>query len=489
MRRVVLVVSFIAALVAVPRTGEALLPPLLSGLLGGTVTTVRVDPNGDLGPVNTDLVGFNWRVGGEAIAPTRPGVVRMWSVDFSRITTAPGVYDWSVPDTEIDAIRAMGATPMIVLIGRPSWSPLPGSAGYEEAVRAAVQRYGVDRVPAGAEPAWFESGNEPEFPPTSHGQFLTDLPLDAAAQARAVAAVEAANPAPGGHAGAATQRWGGPGALFPDPAAVEVFVLGAALGGRNPDYLSWHAYTNQPLFGPDGSERDDPLSQLAYSLLRGTNPLASPLLIGAGVEVMKVLAALVTAPDGDPPDLVLSEWHLSSGGLDRRHDTHEGAAHTLAGLVELQTHGAAAATFFASVDRHCPQVPGPDPRCGDFGIATADGDPKPAWWAFDWWHRLAGTDGGARVVPLAGPSPLEGFWGLASRDVDGTVRVLLTSFSALAPSARTVRLAGLGPVGAGATVRYLDDPSGVEPAAEPLGADLVVRLPANSAALVELPPG
>lgn len=456
------------------------LPPIISGLLAPLTATTTVSVGGgDLGPVNGDLVGFNWRAGGQVVAPLGPRLVRIWSVDFSRITPAPGVFDWSGPDAEVATIRAMGAIPLIVLVDRPPYADVPGSPGYEDAVRAAVQRYGVDLVDtaAGQTPAWFESGNEPEFPPTSHGQFLTDLPLDAAAQARAVRAVEAAT--------GVTQRWGGPGSLMPDPVAVELLAAGAALGGRAPDYLSWHAYTNQPLLGPDGVEGTDALSVLGQALLGGTNPVATPLVIGLGAEVMRLTAALHTAPDGDHPEIVLTEWHLSSGGMDRRHDTHVGAAHTLAGLVELQTHGVDAAAFFAAADRHCPQPPGPDPRCGDHGVATADGQTKPTYWAFDWWRRLA--SGNARALPVAGSSPLTGLWAFASRSDDGTVRILLSSFSALLPADRTVKLAGVTHR-PGATIRRIADAGGAAPAAQPLPANLTVSLPADTAALIEIPP-
>jgi hypothetical protein len=357
----------------------------------------------------------------------------------------------------------MGAAPLIVLVGRPRWSPDAGSAGYEDAVRAAMERY------EGGTPApWFESGNEPEFPPTSHGQLLTDIPLDAAAQARAALAVEQQ----GGHV-----RWGGPGALFADLVTLELFAASGAAAGRTPDFLSWHSYTNQPLLGPDGSEFSDPASAAAYEALKGSNPAASPVIIGLSTDLVKLIAKGFTAPDGDPPDAVLTEWNLSSGGLDLRNDTHVGAAHTLASLIELQTHGADAATFFASVDRHCPQpADAPDPTCGDWGTATADGVRKPVWWAFSWWHRIAGT-----VVPLTGSTPADGFWAVATKD-DSTLRIVLASFSVAEPKSRTVRIDGVTGTG---TVEHLQADGPAAPTSSPF--DGVVVLAANDAVLVEIP--
>jgi hypothetical protein len=265
--------------------------------------------------------------------------------------------------------------------------------------------------------------------------------------------------------------------LFADLVTLELFATSGATAGRTPDFLSWHSYTNQPLLGPDGSEFSDPASEAAYEALKGSNPAAGPVIIGLSTDLVKLIASGFTAPDGEPPDAVLTEWNLSSGGLDLRNDTHVGAAHTLGSLVELQTHGADAATFFASVDRHCPQaVDGPDPTCGDWGTATADGVRKPVWWAFSWWHRMAGT-----IVPLTGTAPEDGFWAFATRD-GSTLRVLLTSFSVADPKARTVRIEGAGATG---TVEHLQPDGPAPPTSSPF--DGVVALAPNDAVLVEIP--
>ncbi len=459
----------IAAAAIVLALLTALAPP--TAAQSDEPTTVTVDVTSDIGTVGTDLSGFNWREGGSAVGPLEPGLVRMWSVDFSKITTAPGVYDWTLPDRHVAEIRAIGATPLIVLVARPPWSPGAGSAGYEAAVKAAMTRYGVDQRPTGARPTWFESGNEPEFPPTSHGQLLHDVPLDAAAQARAVLAIEAA----GGQI-----HWGGPGALFADLVTIESFAVAGEAAGRTPDYLSWHSYTNQPLLGPDGSEFTDPASAAAYEALKGTNPVASPRIIGLSSELVQLMAAPFTAPDGEPPDAVLTEWHLSSGGLDLRHDTAEGAAHTAGGLIEAQRSGTGAAQFFAAVDRHCDQPDdAPDPMCGDWGTASADGVRKPVWWLFDWWGSMAGTT----VLDLSGDDPEGGLWALAARDGD-IVRVLVTSFSVATPTDRTIALDVGAPV-ASATVSRLSTSGPDAPTTAALEA-LTFDLPANRPVLIEV---
>lgn len=435
-------------------------------------TTLTLDPTVTAGSVNHDLGGFNRRDGVEAVGPLDPSLIRLWSVDFSKITDAPGSFDWSVSDAEIDQIWAMGAAPLIVFVGRPPWAPDAGSAGYEQAVTEAMQRYGVERRPAVSPPAWFESGNEPEFPPTSHGQLVHDVPLDAAAQARAVHAVEEA----GGEV-----VWGGPGALFADFVTIESFAAAGAAVGRTPDYLSWHTYTNQPLLGPDGAEFDDPASAAAYEVAKGTNPLATPRIIGISADLVELMAAPFTAPDGEPPDAVLTEWHLSSGGLDLRHDTAEGAAHTVGGLIELQAAGAGAATFFSSVDRHCDQPSdAPDPMCGDWGTASADGVRKPVWWAFDWWRQFDGD-----VIGLGGAAPEDGLWAVAARN-DDTIGVLVASFSVADPIDRHIELAPGAGIGAAKLWRLAE--SGPQPpTVEPLDPGAIAfDLPANRTVFIEL---
>nr|MBA2607500.1 hypothetical protein [Actinomycetota bacterium] len=283
------------------------------------VTELRVS-----GPRNSalkpNLVGFNWRAGGQAVAPLRPGLVRTFAVRLARISPLRGVLDFTAADAELDAIAATGATPVVVLIERPPWDPGAGSAGYESVVEAVVRHYIVDRPVVGHAPVWFESGNEPEFPPASHGQLPPELAADVAAQVRAIARVEA-------ETGVAA-TYGGPAALFADPPVAAAFVAVARAAGRLPDFVSWHTYTNAPLLGPDGPEdRSSPAAVAAWQALHGINPAASPIILGTGIDVMRAAVTGALLPGEKAPSLLITEWNLSSGGFDKRHDTFVGAAH------------------------------------------------------------------------------------------------------------------------------------------------------------------
>jgi hypothetical protein len=435
-------------------------------------------------PIEPRLVGFNWRAGGQAVAPLHPGLVRSFAVRLARISPAPGVLDFSAGDAELDAVEATGAIPMIVLIERPPWDAGAGSAGYELVVEAVLRHYLVTRPAAGHRPVWVESGNEPEFPPTSHGQLPQELADDVAAQVRALVRVETGA---GVHA-----RYGGPGALFADPAIAALFVAAARNAGRVPDFVSWHAYPNAPLLGPDGPEdRSSPEAVAVWQALHGINPVASPTILGAGIDVMRAAVTAAMLPGEPTPELLITEWNTSSGGLDRRNDTPVGAAHTVGSLIEMHTRGLDGSTFFAAVDRHCSD-PAVNPTgatfCGDWGTASASGVHKPVWHAFDLWQTMAGP-----TRSVAGADPNAGLWAIAADDArTSTTRVLAASFSVSQPVDRTLRIAlPAAAVPRNARVRHIDTahPSAAAERLAPLGAGATsvdVDLPANSVVLLEL---
>ncbi|MEY2397672.1 MAG: hypothetical protein QOJ00_846, partial [Actinomycetota bacterium] len=442
------------------------------------VTELRV--SGPAGAaLQPNLVGFNWRAGGEAVAPLRPGLVRSFAVRLAQISPAPGVLHFGAADAEIDAISATGATPVVVLIERPPWDPAAGSPGYESVVAAVVRHYLVERGAAGHPPVWFESGNEPEFPPTSHGQLPSELAADVAAQVRAIRRVEAD--------AKVSVSYGGPAALFADPAVAAAFIAAARAAGRLPDFVSWHTYTNAPMLGPDGPEdRSSPAAVAVWEALHGTNPAASPTVLGAGIDVMRAAVKAAMLPGEATPALLITEWNLSSGGFDARNDTYVGAAHTVASLIEMQRRGLDGATFFAAVDRHCsnPDVnPSRAQFCGDWGTASATGARKPVWHAFDLWRMLKGP---TRTV--TGADGASGLWALAADDA-GTTRIIVASFSVATPTDRQLRIAiDAQDRPRAVVVRRVDaDHSTAAPTASVLAAradSIDVALPANSVVMV-----
>jgi hypothetical protein len=181
--------------------------------------------------------------------------------------------------------------------------------------------------------------------------------------------------------------------------------------------------------------------------------------------------------DRPPPALLLDEWNLSSGGFDRRHDDHEGAAFVAGVLAEMQAAELDGSSFFRANDTRTTP--------GDHGLVFVDGERKPAWWTFWLWQRL-----GSVRVAVDGTD--EGLWAVAARD-PGRVSLLVASFSASQPQSHAldVGFEDLPFTPRSATVRRIDGDHASAAAAEPLslstGGDSVqLELPAQAVALVEL---
>src|SRR5437868_3171198 len=107
-RRCATVALAALALLTVARPARA--APAIVDLQLGPATGPPIDPH---------LVGFNWRAGGEAVAPLHPSIVRSFGVHLATVSPTPDVLDFAAADAELDAIDATGATPLVVLIERP----------------------------------------------------------------------------------------------------------------------------------------------------------------------------------------------------------------------------------------------------------------------------------------------------------------------------------------------------------------------------------
>jgi len=74
--------------------------------------------------VHQDLTydGYDWRRarGIDAAASIHAQISRN-SLLWSRIEATPGTYDWSIPDSVVDSLRARGIATLFVVVGSPSW--------------------------------------------------------------------------------------------------------------------------------------------------------------------------------------------------------------------------------------------------------------------------------------------------------------------------------------------------------------------------------
>jgi hypothetical protein len=375
-------------------------------------------------------------------------------------------------------VRAVGGEPLVILSYLPAW--LGSNANGRDPTRVrpsdldAWQRLVHDvvlRLATAPAPALrFEAWNEPDIP-----LFWQDTPtawVDTVERsARAVAAVEAET--------GLDLQFIGPATAVPDPVYVEPFLARFRDPSLPLDGVSWHYYGNYPFFGPDGAEF--PVTEPIQPLLGRPNPLASPMAYGEQIGFMRAMVEVGLAGAGRPlPPLVLDEWNLSAAGFDLRHDTHEGAAFAAGVLAEMQHAGLDAAAFFRANDTR--GVP------GEHGLVTTDGRRKPAWWTFWLWRHQAGTE-----VVVGGEDRPAGLWAVGAID-DDRATLLLSSFSASAPTARTIELTvkGFNVSEAAVSIRRIDAGHPSADVAEPVAADgEVVRfeLPAQSVVLLELLPG
>jgi hypothetical protein len=439
-------------------------------------TSLTIDAGGDLGPVNRDLVGFGWHAGGaplSAVGPLQPKLIRV-DASLQDVSPAKGVLELDKLRSQVAEVRAIGAEPLVILSYMPAWLGEPNAYGrdptkvppadmaaWEQLVHDVV----LDLATAAAPARRFEAWNEPDVP-----IFWQDTPEawadTVSATGRAIARVEQET--------GLDLAFGGPATAFPDPVYLATFLNRFRDPALPLDFVSWHYYGNLPFFGPDGTEFAE--TEAIQPVIGQRNPLASPSSFGPQVELMRqwTTAALAGA-DRPAPQLLLDEWNLSSGGFDRRHDDHEGAAFAAGVLAELQGAGLDASSYFRANNTRT--------TVGDHGLVFVDGRRKPAWWTFWLWQQLA-----ARRVAVTGAE--EGLWATAATEVD-RVTLLVSSFSASQPGARTldVEVKGLAWTPAAATVRRIDVDHPDAVMAAPLaidGAKVRLELPAQAVALVEL---
>lgn len=398
----------------------------------GAPARVLVDVDRPTGPTNGGLLGVGWNNGDlERIAPLRPPLVRIDSRLESTVP-APGVYALDAVLDRVARVRAAGGEPLVILYGMPRWLGEPRAAQcapiaffapdgcnpvlvapadftvWEEVIATVVHTLATADAPA----YQFESWNEPDllvfWHDTREAFFET-----AAATHRAVQSVAEATGLP--------LEIGGPGssgtALIADYAR-EIVRRGLPL-----HFVSWHWYANYPFLGPDGAEGliDPPL----YEALAGVNPDATPAVYGDQARQVRAALQPILAGSGQDPELLIDEWNLSAGGLDRRHDSHEGAAFVAGSLIEMERAGLDRAAYYRSIG---------DREPGDWSLVAPDGTKKPTWWVFHAFERASGT-----LLEVAGDDPESGLWARASRR-GRRIDVLLASFRAAGGLDRQVTL-------------------------------------------------
>ncbi len=419
---------------------------------------IVIDTDARIERVNRNLLGVAWNSGDiERLAPLRPDWVRI-DAFLGQRSPAPGELDMDPLLDSVARVHAAGGEPLVILSYMPEWLgapraegctvPLFGSAcspnrvapddldAWERLIEDVVRILATANPPARR----FEVWNEPDLPVFWHdsSEAFLEMALRTHRAVERVAREIGLDLEVGGPAVSL-----GIGLLPEGPPFVSLaqYVEAVRDAGLPLDFVSWHWYANLPNLGPDGAEFSD-LPGSLYDLLAGINPLTTPTTYGKQIRAHRELLDTLLGGTGLAPELVIDEWNLSGGGFDLRHGTNEGTAFVAGSLIEMEKAGLDRGLYYNAVGGFSP---------GDWGLATQDGARRPTWYLLRAWQKMRGWR-----LALTGDDPAGGLFARAVRR-GRRVDILLSTFRAVDPSAREVKIELSGQCRAGwAVVRHVD---------------------------------
>jgi len=431
----------------------------------GAPVTVQVDTADSGRALNEGLIGTNQPVTGAGETAAAQAMSAL-GVDWARTdmlldasyNCATGAWDPTALDARVQADRAMGGTPELIVdyspscmttFGRSSEPPNGGSYGpwvslVERAAFHEISAHGV-RI--------FEVWNEPDNPEFWEGTEADYLQMyRVTAEAIETAAQEAGVPV-------GDVIVGGPGLLFSDPTWLGPFLTYVSVNHLSLGFVSWHYYGNYPSIGPYDEGTVDVPPELPGNPPYWYNPFTRAQTYGYQVKFVQQLLAGYPALH---PLTVIDEWNLDAG-YDPRADTAYDAAFAAAVLDSVQSAGLDRMAFFRVAD----DQPG---TLGNWGMLFADLSPKPVYSTFAFWHQLAGQQLGVALSPdQTATDPVGRVGAVASAAAGGDVRVLLYNYAPYDPTGGygttdpnpydhpvTVTLEGLTPGAHSYTLEVLD---------------------------------
>lgn len=416
-----------------PPTGRARIAKVLHPV------SVSVNASAPGAPVNEHLIGFDGPGAPGAftkIAALHPYYIRT-DVSFEGTYDGRPVYDcatggWNpaLTDSRVQQIREESARPELIVDYMPDClaspappginpnyePPAPGASttAWEKLVETmAVHEISVEGVRT------FEIWNEPDWVFFAGGLSgylrlyrITSLALEAAAKVTG-RRIEVGGPA-------LADVYGTLDTSFLDALLSEVVHDHLPL-----DFVSWHLYANDPDSGPQHGV--GPLC--IYSADPATNPCYYNPRLSAGLyakETAQAKAALARYPQLHPK-LWIDEWNVGPEYDARQSGPYDGAF-VSAVLDAAQGAGVNRMCYFFVADSSDPY--------GNWGVLNDRYQPLPSYYAFDYWHLLAGdrlatsiAGGGNPFGPGSG-----GVGAVASTTPDGTIHVLVYDFMPFDPS-------------------------------------------------------
>jgi len=173
----------------------------------------------------------------------QPRLIRVFIQEFFNIYPEPGKFDWSRLDPYMDALAKTGAKVVAAITIKPKalypeinqsiWRP-NDAAEWQRVVAALVQRYSVDRPIV----TYWEIGNEPDIGEQGGCPYLIKEPEDYAEYYKmTVQPILVTFP---------QAKVGGPAAANPAGHLPKGFIEQCAADGTRLDFVSWHAYADDP---------------------------------------------------------------------------------------------------------------------------------------------------------------------------------------------------------------------------------------------------
>ena len=397
-RRPLALALALAALIPIPLTAAAVDVPEVQ---------VAVNAAAPLGrAVDQDLIGTNQAhvSAGSIVSALGPDWARTdtsfeGTYDGSPVyDCATGAWNSAILAHNLAADRAEGGTPEVIVDysptclttsvppgTNPAYAP-PDKDGWVpwDALVAKMATYaiaqGVRVFEVWNEPDWvFFDGNLPAY---LQLYLHTARTLEAAAAAAGVA-IEV----------------GGPATVTADPVWIGTLGRFAVANDLPLDFVSWHDYANDPEPGPFYST---PLGEMPPPPPSGVPPYwYDPALTVRqyAIEAEAVRQALEGTPSLHP-QLVVDEWNLDAGGDPRMSEPYE-AGFVAAVLQTAQSAGIDRMCFYNVLD---PEGATPYDSFGMVAQASSGSvSPRPAYWAFYFWHDLAGSQVAADVAGNLAP--------------------------------------------------------------------------------------
>lgn len=419
-------VAAVAGLTALALVGSPLAAVARASVRNPGMTPVSLTVNAAApnGPVNEGLVGTNQPVAGAG--PMMQAIGVHWArTDFSldsAYNCTTGVWSPLAVDQRVEEDLQTGGDPELIFDYSPGcMTTYPGHENLEPPDadgygpwRALVERAAYhEMVTFGVH--IFEVWNEPD------GTFWYGTIADYLAMYKNTAeAVEAAAAKAHMH----NVLIGGPALLYSDPAWLGPFLEYVHENHLPLGFVSWHYYGDYPALGPFGTSAGTLPPDLPEAGPYWYNPLTRAQSYSYGVDLVK--AMLAEHPDLRPLT-VIDEWNLDAG-YDPRSDYSYDAAFVAAVLDACQGAGLDRMDFFRVAD----DAPG---TLGNWGMLFSNLRPKPVYWAFLFWHAIAG-----RLLPVA-LSPDQEFadpqgriGAVASRSNPNSVSVLLYDYAPYDPT-------------------------------------------------------